>query len=463
MPNYDVLIIGSGPGGYVAAIRAAQRGLKTALVEKAEIGGVCLNWGCIPTKAIIHSLNSGLSSKEAEGLGIAIPDSEFQLPDIIARSRKIAAQLGKGVAALFKKHNITLIEGHARLGKAKRIHIEKNDGGSTEISASHIIIATGSRPKTLRHMPIDGKHIISSRHALQLEKTPASMAIVGAGAIGVEFAWIYRKLGVEVTLIEALDSLLPNEDAEISKELLKHFKRQKIRCLLQNKVTEVKELKEGLELTVESGDKSDTIKVEKILSAIGVQPNVEDIGLEEAGVSLENGFIKVDKNQLTTAKGIYAIGDVAGNPCLAHKASREGLIAVDHISGKPINALDTKLIPGCTYCEPQVASVGLRESDAEEAGLSYGVSKVPYRSIGKAIAIDHFDGFLKCIFDTNSGKLLGAHCIGAEATELIAELGLALTKGLSMKDLAETIHAHPTLSELIMETAENALGEGIHV
>ncbi|MDD3966494.1 MAG: dihydrolipoyl dehydrogenase [Candidatus Neomarinimicrobiota bacterium] len=462
MLNYDVAVIGSGPGGYVAAIRAAQRGFKTVLIEKDRIGGVCLNWGCIPTKAIIHSAAALGLLREASELGIGTGEFSADLPQIIARSRKIADQLGKGVAFQLKKNKVDILEGHAKLLGGKRIRVSKPGGDTEEIEAKAIILASGSRPKELPHIPIDGKRVIGSRHALELAQLPTSIAVIGAGAIGVEFAWIYRQLGVEVLLIEALDSLLPNEDAEISAELLRQFKKQKIRCYLKSKVIEVRREADALLLQLENPGGREELRVETLLSAVGVRANIEDIGLEEAGIELENGFIRVDANQRTGAEGIYAVGDVAGNPCLAHKASKEGLIAVDHISGKKVRPLDKNAIPACTYCEPQVASAGLRERDAEQQGIDYGIAKVNYRSIGKAIAVGRFDGFLKCIYEKKSGRLLGAHCIGAEATELIAELTLALSRGLSMEEIADVIHAHPTLSELILESAEQALGEGIH-
>ncbi|MDZ7822295.1 MAG: FAD-dependent oxidoreductase [Candidatus Marinimicrobia bacterium] len=331
------------------------------------------------------------------------------------------------------------------------------------MKAENIIIATGSRPKELSRLKIDGKDILSSRNALEREDLPASVAVIGAGAIGVEFAYIYRQLGVEVTLIEALDSLLPNEDAEISRELLRAFKKQKIRCMLQSSVNHVEKKDGKLIMKVESPKGGKEVEAEKILLAVGVVPNSGDIGLEQYDIRTEKGFITVNGKQETGAKGIYAIGDVAGNPCLAHKATREALIAVDAIQGRSPDPLNKEHIPACTYCKPQVASVGLREEDARNRDIEYAVSKVHYRAVGKAVAIGETDGFLKVLSEKAGGKVLGAHCVGAEATELIAELTLALSRSLTVEDLAHSIHAHPTLHELVMETAENARGEAIHV
>jgi len=462
MDKYDLVVIGSGPGGYVAAIRAAQRGLTTALIEKENIGGVCLNWGCIPTKAIIRSVNTLRDLKGAGELGIEVGEPTIDMGKIIARSRDVADRLSKGVVFLLKKNNVTVYEGFAQVLADKRIQIVHHDDKEV-IETDHIIIATGAKAKTLPHIPIDGKNVISSREALELTELPESMAVIGAGAIGVEFAYIYKHLGVDVTIIEALDVLLPNEDAEISKEVLKNFKKQKIKALVSTKVMSMEKTPEGIKLSLLGPKGESELVVDKLLSAVGVQPNSNGIVAEELGLELDHGFIKVNEKQETNISGIYAIGDVAGNPCLAHKASKEGLIAVDSIQGKDGTSLNKDHIPGCTYCEPQVASVGLTERAAEERGIAYETSKVHYRAIGKAIASGHIDGFMKFVVDPKSKVIIGAHCIGSEATELIAELTLAVTKGLTVHDLAETIHAHPTLSELTMETAENALGEAIHV
>ena len=463
MSDFDLAVIGSGPGGYVAAIRGAQRGFKTVLIEKEKIGGICLNWGCIPTKAIIRSVNALRDIRSADQLGIEIENFKVNTNTIIDRSREVSERLTKGIAFLLKKHDVTVVEGYGRLTSEHNIEVEKKDGEKEILKAKHTIIATGASTKALPHIAIDGKDVISSREALELKTLPESMAVMGAGAIGVEFAYIYKHLGVEVTIIEALDTLLPNEDEDISKEVLKNFKKQKIKAMVSTKVMKMEKISEGIKLNLEGPKGENELVVDMLLSAVGVKPNSEDIGAEEAGLELEHGFIKVNENQETNIKGVYAIGDVAGNPCLAHKASKEALIAIDHIQGRKTIALNKDHIPGCTYCEPQVASVGLREKDAVDRGVAYDVSKVYYRAIGKAVASGHIDGFMKFIVDEKSKKILGAHCIGAEATELIAELTLAVTKGLTVQDLAETIHAHPTLSELVMETAENAMGEAIHV
>ena len=382
---------------------------------------------------------------------------------VIESSRDVADRLSKGVAFLLKKNNVSVFEGKGRALADKSIEVINQDGTKEIIETENIIIATGARTKALPHIPIDGKDVISSREALELKDLPESMAVMGAGAIGVEFAYIYKHLGVDVTIIEALDTLLPNEDEEISKEVLKNFKKQKIKVLVSTRVMSVQKTPEGLKLSLQGPKGDSELVVDKLLSAVGVQPNSEGIVAEELGLALDHGFIKVDAEQRTNIPGIYAIGDVAGNPCLAHKASKEGLIAIESILGNQVEALNKDHIPGCTYCEPQVASVGLTEKGAIEREMDVEVSKVHYRAIGKAIASGHIDGFMKFIVDAKTKKILGAHCIGSEATELIAELTLAVTKGLTVHDLAETIHAHPTLSELTMETAENALGEAIHV
>jgi dihydrolipoamide dehydrogenase len=463
MRSYDVAVIGSGPGGYAAAIRAAQRGMKTVIVEKEEVGGVCLNWGCIPTKAIIHTADILDAARNAGELGIDIDEPEIDMHKIIDRSRQVSGRLSKGVSYLLKKHGADLLEGSAELRENRTVYVKSDTGDDTEIAADNIIIASGSHPKALPHLPIDGEKVISSRHALQLKELPGSMAVIGAGAIGVEFAYIYRRLGVEVTLIEAMDALLPNEDPEISRELLRAFKKQKITCMVKSKVRELREEGKKLHLNIDGPKGEKAVVVDKVLSAVGVAPNSGDLGLEKLGVKTEKGFIRIDEGQRTSVENIYAIGDVAGTPCLAHKATREAMIAVDSIQGRSPKGLNKDLIPACTYCMPQVASVGLRESDAEERDIEYKVSKVHYRAIGKAVAIGETGGFLKLVVDNKSGKVLGAHCIGAESTEIIAELTLALTHGMRAEDVAEAVHAHPTLHELVAEAAENVAGEAIHV
>ena len=404
MNKYDLVVIGSGPGGYVAAIRAAQRGLNTALIEKEHIGGICLNWGCIPTKAIIRSVNALRDIQDAEALGIDIGEFSINMDRIIERSRDVADRLSKGVAFLLKKNKVTVYEGKGFVLPDKRIEIDKA-GEKDLIEAENIIIATGARTKTLPHIPIDGKEVISSREALELKNLPESMAVMGAGAIGVEFAYIYKHLGVEVTIIEALDSLLPNEDTEISKEVLKNFKKQKIKALISTKVMKMEKTPDGVKLSLLGPKGESELIVDKLLSAVGVQPNSENIVAKELELELDKGFIKVNGQQQTNIPGIYAIGDVAGNPCLAHKASKEGLIVIDSIQGRSVEALNKDQIPGCTYCEPQVASVGLSEQAAVEKGISYESSKVHYRAIGKAIASGHIDGFMKFIVDTESKKI----------------------------------------------------------
>ncbi len=460
--QYDIAIIGSGPGGYVAAIRASQLGLKTALIERENLGGVCLNWGCIPTKALLKNAEVIETFKHARDYGISYDNFSFDFGKIIQRSRKVATINSKGVEFLMNKNKIDVHYGNAEITGPGSIQLTGKEGKST-VSAKNIIVATGGRPRPLPGADFDGDKIISSREAMSLDKQPESLVIVGAGAIGVEFAYFYNSIGTKVTIIEMLDSLLPIEDREITSVLEKNFKKSKIDVHTSTKVESVKTSANGVELTYSKDGKSETIKADKVLVAIGVQGNVENLGLEKAGVQVERGFIKTNEWYETNIKGIYAIGDIIGPPLLAHVASHEGTICVEKIAGKTPHALDYESIPGCTYCQPQVASIGLTEEKAKAAGYEIKVGKFPYAASGKARAIGEREGMVKLIFDKKYGELLGAHIIGAEATELIAELGLAKTLESTAVDLLNTVHAHPTLSEMIMEAAGDSLGEAVHI
>jgi len=460
---YDVAIIGSGPGGYVAAIRAAQLNLKTVLIERENLGGICLNWGCIPTKALLKSAETYSLFKHAKDFGLSADNVSFDFTKIIERSRKVADINSKGVEFLMKKNKIDVVFGNAKLSSAGKIEVTKDGNNASHIEAKNIIIATGGRPRSIPGIEIDGDKIIEYRKAMSLPKKPESMVIIGAGAIGVEFAYFYNQFGTEITIIEMLDTILPIEDHEITDILSKSFKKSKINLNTGAKVESISKSKNGVEVAFSKDGKSQKISAEKALIAIGIQGNVEDLGLESLGVNVEKGFIPVDQWYKTNVDGIYAIGDVTGPPLLAHVASHEAIICVEKIAGKSPHALDYDSIPGCTYCQPQVASVGMTESKAKEAGYEVTIGKFPYTASGKARAIGERDGMVKLIFDKKYGELLGAHIIGAEATELIAELGVAKTFETTAHELASTIHAHPTLSEMIMEAAGNSLGEGIHI
>lgn len=457
----DVVVLGGGPGGYVAAIRSAQRGLKTAVVEMDNVGGVCLNWGCIPTKAIIKSVHTLHDINSASGLGIDCSVNSVSMPDIIKRSRLVSSRLTKGVDFLLKKNKVTVIKGRGKLISSTEMLIEGNED-INKIESKNFVLATGSRPRDARWLGIDKEQIISSRQALELDVLPESIAIIGAGAIGVEFAYIYNGLGVDVTLIEALPEILPANDSDIKKEITRALKKKKIKIMTAAMVSKIDKCEKSVKLTIktEKGDKE--LEVDKVLASIGVQSNLENIGLEELGVKTDKGFVLVDENQQTNVAGVYAIGDIAGNPCLAHKASKEGLIAIDAISGHKVNALNKYAIPACIYCEPQVAAVGYTQEMAEKENLDITISKVMYRAIGKAIAAEEAEGFVKLISLKENGEIIGAHIVGAQATELIAEMGVAISNGLTVHNIAETIHAHPTLSEILMEVSEMATGEAIH-
>ncbi len=459
-PHYEVAIIGGGPGGYVAAIRAAQLGKKTVIIERAALGGICLNWGCIPAKALLKSAEVLRSAQKAKKFGVSIGDVSVDFPAVIKRSRQVAGSLSKGVGFLMKKNEVEVLAGDAKLLGDQQIMID----GETRISADNIIIGTGARPRPLPKTPFDGKTIISSKEAMSLETIPEKLVVVGAGAIGVEFADFYAAMGTRVTIVEMLPHLLPVEDEEVSVELQKMFRRKKIKALLETTVEEISVANQQAIVTVKNkaGEKID-LDADKVLVAIGVLGNTEDLGLEEAGVSVEKGWIKTNHFMQTSAPGIYAIGDVSGPPWLAHVASHEGITAVEHLAGLNVKPMHYDNVPGCTYCTPQVASIGMTEKAARAAGYELKIGKFPYRASGKAMASGETDGFTKLIYDAKYGELLGAHIIGAEATELIAEIGIARSLEATHEAVLETIHAHPTLSEMIMEASGLALDRGIHL
>ena len=460
---YDIAIIGSGPGGYVAAIRASQLNLKTVLIERENLGGICLNWGCIPTKALLKSAETYALFKHAKDFGLSADTVSFDFQKIIERSRKVADINSKGVEFLMKKNKIDVVIGKATLTDANKIDVVGEGNKKSQIEAKNIIVATGGRPRNIPGIEFDGNKIIEYRKAMSLDKKPKSMVIIGAGAIGIEFAYFYNQFDTDITIIEMLDTILPIEDHEITDILSKSFKKNKINLHTSAKVETIKKSKTGVTVTFSKDGKSETVSADKALIAIGIQGNVEDLGLESVGVTLEKGFIPVNEWYQTNLPSIYAIGDVIGPPLLAHIASHEAIICVEKIAGKSPHKLDYDSIPGCTYCQPQVASIGLTEKKAKEAGYDVTIGKFPYSASGKARAIGERDGMVKLIFDKKYGELLGAHIIGAEATELIAELGVAKTFETTASELSSTIHAHPTLSEMIMEAAGNALGEGIHI
>lgn len=460
---YDVAIIGSGPGGYVAAIRASQLKLKTVLVERENLGGICLNWGCIPTKALLKSAETFSLMKHVDEFGLTADNVSHDFKKIIDRSRKVANINSKGIEFLMKKNKIDVVYGHASVKKAGGFEVTDEKGNAKAINAKHVIIATGGRPRAIPGIEFDGKQIIEYRKAMSLEKQPGSMVIIGAGAIGVEFAYFYNELGTEITMVEMLDHILPIEDKEIAGILSKNFKKKKIAMHFSTKVENIAKKGKNVEVTVSKDGKKEKITAEVALVAIGIQGNSENMGLEEAGVTVEKGFVKVNEWYETNVNGIYAIGDIIGPPLLAHVASHEAIICVEKIAGVDTHPLDYASIPGCTYCQPQVASLGLTEEKAREQGYELQIGKFPYSASGKARAIGEREGTVKLIFDKKYGELLGAHIIGAEATELIAELGIAKSLESTSVELARTIHAHPTLSEMIMEAAGAASGEAIHI
>ncbi len=462
--NFDLIVIGSGPGGYVAAIRASQLGMNVAVIEREHVGGICLNWGCIPTKALMKSAETYSTLKQANKFGFSVENFSFDFSAIIKRSRQLASRMSKGVQFLFKKNNITVYAGTGKLITRDKVAVADPSGEITdELTAKKIIIATGARPRSIPGIEIDRKRIITSKEAMSLEKMPESMIVIGAGAIGVEFAYFYQTLGCQVTLVEMLPTILPIEDKEITDILERSFKKYKSRVHTNSMVKSVVPEGDNVKVTIESEGESRELEAELALMAIGVQGNIEGLGLEELEIEADRGYIKVDDSFQTNIENIYAIGDIIGPPWLAHVASAEGINAVEKMAGLDVKPIDYGSIPGCTYCKPQVASIGLTEEKAIEQGYSLKIGRFPFVANGRSLAAGESEGLVKLIFDENSNKLLGAHIIHAEATELIGELSVIKTLGIEGHDLIKTIHAHPTLSEAIMEAAAAAYEEAIHV
>lgn len=464
--NFDVIVIGSGPGGYVAAIRAAQLGMTVGIVERESLGGICLNWGCIPTKALLKSAQVFDYLHHAEDYGIKVGKSNADFDAVIQRSRGVADGMSKGIQFLMKKNKITVLSGTGKLVPGSKVAVTDAEGKTAEHEAKHIIVATGGRAKQLPNLPIDGKKIIEYRKAMSLDSMPKRMVVVGAGAIGVEFGYFYHTMGAEVSIVEFLEQgLVPREDADISKELGKIFKKKGIN-VFGNWAVETVDTK-GKDIKVHIKNRKDgatqTIECDVVLSAAGVTPNIENIGLEELGVATERGYIKVDEFYRTNVPGIYAIGDVLATQALAHVASAEGITCVEAIAGHHPEAIDYNNIPGCTYCIPEIASVGYTEQGAKEAGYEVLVGKFPFSASGKAKAAGHPEGFAKVIFDKKYGEWLGAHFIGYNVTEMIAEVVVARKLETTGHEIIKSIHPHPTMSEAIMEAAAAAYGEVIHL
>jgi len=462
--NFDVVIIGGGPGGYVAAIRAAQLGLKTALVEREHLGGICLNWGCIPTKALLRSAEVHHLVTHAEQFGISVGKVSFDLAKVVKRSRDVASQLSSGIKHLMKKNKVTVFDGHGKLAGKGKIVVEKDGKKLSDINSKNIILATGARARALPGLEADGKLVWTYKEAMTPDMMPKSLLVVGTGAIGIEFASFYKNLGADVTIVEVIDRILPVEDEEISKLAHKQFEKQGMKIHTSTNVKELKKGKDNVTVVLEKDGKTEEVTVDRVILAVGIVGNTENLGLENTKVKVEKTHVVIDKWCATGEPGVYAIGDLAGAPWLAHKASHEGVICVEKIAGvKDVHPLNTKNIPGCTYCMPQIASVGLTEKAAKDAGYKIKVGRFPFMGNGKAIALGEPEGLVKTIFDEKTGELLGAHMIGAEVTEMIQGYVVARSMEGTEADLMHTVFPHPTLSEMMHESALDAFGRVIHM
>ncbi|MHA7057279.1 dihydrolipoyl dehydrogenase [Aquimarina sp. M1] len=463
MSAYDIIVLGSGPGGYVTAIRASQLGFKTAIIEKESLGGVCLNWGCIPTKALLKSAQVFDYLKHASDYGLTVEKFDKDFDAVVKRSRGVAEGMSKGVQFLMKKNKIDVIEGFGKLKARNKVTVTDKDEKATDYEAKHIIVATGARSRELPNLPQDGKKVIGYRKAMTLESQPKKMIVVGSGAIGVEFAHFYNAMGTEVTIVEFLPNLVPLEDEEVSKQFERSFKKAGIKVMINSSVESVDTSGDGVKATVKTKKGEETLEADVVLSAVGIKTNIENIGLEELGIATDRDKIVVNDWYQTNIPGIYAIGDVVSGPALAHVASAEGITCVEKIAGMHVEAIDYGNIPGCTYASPEIASVGMTEKQAKEAGYDIKVGKFPFSASGKASAAGTKDGFVKVIFDAKYGEWLGCHMIGAGVTDMIAEAVLGRKLETTGHEVLKTVHPHPTMSEAVMEAVADAYDEVIHL
>jgi len=462
-PTYDVTIIGAGPGGYVAAIRAAQLGLKVALVEKEHLGGVCLNWGCIPTKALLRNAEVISLLRRGKDFGFTVSGLDVDFGAAVDRSRKVAERLVKGIAALMRKNSVEVVEGSGVLQSPHTVEVTLNGGGARTLETRNVIIATGGQARSIPGITPDGERVLTYREAIVLRDLPRSAVVIGAGPIGLEFAHVWSTYGAAITVVEMLPHALPLEDAEISAEIERAFKRRKVRLFTSTRVQKVETTADGVRVHVAGEKGEQVLEAERALVAIGVRPNSENLGLEAIGVQTERGNVIVDAAMRTNVPGVYAIGDVTGKLALAHVASAQGLVAAETIAGVETVTLDYEMLPRCTYCQPQVASFGLTEAQAAERGHQVKVGRFPFQANGKALGLGDYEGFVKIIADAASGEILGAHLVGPEVTELLPELVLARHWELTPEEIARTVHAHPTLSEALMEAAHGVFGKAIHI